>query len=701
MTVETFQFQAEINQLMSLIINAFYSNKEIFLRELISNSSDALDKIRHESLTDSSALENEQDLYIHIKINKDNNTLTITDTGIGMTKDDLVNNLGTIARSGTKTFMEKIREGSGDISLIGQFGVGFYSAYLVADDVTVTTKHNSSDVAYIWKSKAGGSFTIEECDNFELKRGTSIELKIKDDQNEYLNESRILDIVRIHSNYISYPISYWKTVTETINDDVSTDGEIMEESEGVTENTETSESNKEEITKTHEEWCQINNQKPIWTYKPEDITQEKYEEFYKSLTNDWDTCAKYTHFHIEGQLEFTGLLFIPKRAPFDLFDKKDKQNNIKLYVRRVFITEDCKDLVPEYLNFVKGLVDSEDLPLNVSREILQQNKIMKVIKKNIIKKCIDMFEDISVSSDEDYKKFYENYNKNIKLGIIEDSQNRGKLVDLLRFDSIADEFISLENYCKSMQDEQNTIYYITGESSNTVKNSPFLEGFTKRNYNVLFLTDPIDEYAVQQIKEYSYKDENGETHVYKLVNITKEGININNDDTFDEESFIKTCNYIQECIKDEDNSVEKVTLSSRIVDSPCVIVTNEYGWSANMERIMKAQALGNNQSMMFMSGKKTLEINKDHKLIKEIHSRVNFKNTKDIERGTKDIIVLMYQSALVACGFTLNNPQGFNRRIVKIIESGLDINDFDEDIEKQIEETVTQAIEEDNMEEVD
>ena len=731
MSVETYEFQAEINQLMSLIINAFYSNKEIFLRELISNSSDALDKIRHASLTDQRVLEDEPELYIHLKTDKEAKTLTISDTGIGMTKADLINNLGTIARSGTKAFMESLNEGNGDLSLIGQFGVGFYSAYLVSDSVSVTTKHNDSDTAYTWKSEAGGSFTITPCESFELKRGTEIVLKLKEDQSEYLDETRLQNVVKTHSGYISYPISYWKTITETKevpdtdaeneNDETlqEFDESKLEEIEGVIEDdeedtNETTEENKtpktKSVTETRYEWSQINNQKPIWTYKPEDVSKDQYEAFYKSLTNDWDTCAKWNHFHVEGQLEFTGLLYVPKRAPFDLFDKKDKQNNIKLYVRRVFITDDCKDLVPEYLSFVKGLVDSEDLPLNVSREILQQNKILKVIKKNVVKKCLEMFDSLA-DNEEDYKVFYENYSKNLKLGVHEDSQNRKKLVNLLRFASAKCEFGSLQDYCKSMPEDQNSIYYITGESVNAVKNSPFIEVLSKKGFDVLYLTDPIDEYAVQQIKEYNYED--GESKTYKLVNVTKEGIDFDAVSESDVKDYEKTCTYIKECLSDCDGGVEKVVLSNRIVDSPCVLVTGEYGWSANMERIMKAQALGNNQNMMFMAGKKTLEINKGHNIVSEIHSRVcdAGNETKYTDSGTKDLVILMYQSALLASGFSLSDPQTFNKRIVRMIQLGLSLDEenVDEELQKsvevQIEETVREAIDgsvdESTMEEVD
>merc|ERR1711915_508343 len=542
--------------------------------------------------------------------------------------------------------------------------------------------------------------------------GTKIILHMKEDQLEYLEEKRIKDIIKKHSQFIGYPISLHveKEREKEIEDDEEDEEEEAKEDkpedddkpkvEDLDDEAEGGESKKKKktIKEKYIELEELNKTKPLWTRNPDDISVDEYGEFYKSLTNDWEDHLAVKHFSVEGQLEFRALLFVPKRAPFDLFENRKMKNNIKLYVRRVFIMDNCEELIPEYLNFVKGVVDSEDLPLNISREMLQQNKILKVIRKNLVKKIMELIEEISEDKD-NFKKFYVQFSKNLKLGIHEDSTNRKKIAGYLRYFTSAsgEDTASLTDYVSRMKENQKDIYYITGESKEVVAASAFVERLKKSGLEVVYMVGPIDEYVVQQLKEFDGKN---------LVSVTKEGLELPEDEEekkkreADKEKFEGLCKVMKDIL---DKKIEKVVVSSRLVSSPCCIVTSQYGWTANMERIMKAQALRDTSTMGYMAAKKHLEINPDHSIVENLRQRAEAdKNDKSV----KDLVMLLFETSLLSSGFSLEDPQVHAQRIHRMIKLGLGIDEDEAEIEETADDMDMPPLEGDaedasRMEEVD
>ncbi|CAI0435643.1 unnamed protein product [Linum tenue] len=708
-SAEKFEFQAEVSRLMDIIINSLYSNKDIFLRELISNASDALDKIRFLSLTDKEVL-GEGDtakLEIQIKLDKDKKILAIRDKGIGMTKEDLIKNLGTIAKSGTSAFVEKMQT-SGDLNLIGQFGVGFYSVYLVADYVEVISKHND-DKQYVWESKADGAFAIsEDTWNEPLGRGTEIRLHLREEAGEYLEESKLKDLVKRYSEFINFPINLWATKEIDVEVPADEDDSTEEEDKPEEEDTEKGDDEESEdkpktktVKETTQEWELLNDVKAIWLRSPKDVTDEEYTKFYHSLSKDFgdDKPMSWSHFTAEGDVEFKAVLFVPPKAPHDLYESyyNNNKSNLKLYVRRVFISDEFDELLPKYLNFLKGLVDSDTLPLNVSREMLQQHSSLKTIKKKLIRKALDMIrklyeEDPDESTDKDkkdieesgenekkgqYARFWNEFGKSIKLGIIEDAANRNRLAKLLRVETTKSDgkLTSLDQYISRMKSGQKDIFYITGSDKEQLAKSPFLERLIKKGYEVIYFTDPVDEYLMQYLMDYEDK---------KFQNVSKEGVKIADSGVKElKEAFKDLTKWWKSALASW--NVDDVKVSNRLADTPCVVVTNKYGWSGNMERIMHSQTLSDANKQAYMRGKRVLEVNPRHPIVKELRERV----AKDPEdEGVKATAQLMYQTALMESGFMLSDPKDFASRIYSSVKTSLSISpDAAVEEEEEVEES--------------
>ncbi|XP_062318268.1 endoplasmin-like [Osmerus eperlanus] len=698
-------FQAEVNRMMKLIINSLYKNKEIFLRELISNASDALDKIRLMSLTHEDALNANEELTIKIKSDKEKNMLHITDTGIGMTKEDLVKNLGTIAKSGTSEFLSKMNEmqteGQSTSELIGQFGVGFYSAFLVADKVIVSSKHNNG-TQHIWESDSNEFSVIEDPRGDTLGRGTTITLVMKEEASDYLELETIKNLVRKYSQFINFPIYVWASKTETVEEPMDEDAEEEAEKDANEEEVEVEEEEEDKdkpktkkVEKTVWDWELMNDIKPIWQRPAKEVEEDEYKAFYKTFSKDSDEPLSHIHFTAEGEVTFKSILFVPAAAPRGMFDEYGTKKNdfIKLFVRRVFITDDFNDMMPKYLNFVKGVVDSDDLPLNVSRETLQQHKLLKVIRKKLVRKTLDMIKKIA---EEQYnEKFWKEFGTNIKLGVIEDHSNRTRLAKLLRFQTSSSDTVlaSLEQYVERMKDKQDKIYFMAGTSRKEAESSPFVERLLKKGYEVIYLTEPVDEYCVQALPEFDGK---------RFQNVAKEGIKFNESDkakenreTMEKEFEPLTTWMKENALKDQ---IEKAILSQRLTNSPCALVASQYGWSGNMERIMKAQAYQTGKDIStnyYASQKKTLEINPKHPLIKQMLKRVT-ENPED--QTASDLAVVLFETATLRSGFQLADTKAYGERIERMLRLSMNV-DLEEQVEEEPEEEEPEEVAEEEAEE--
>lgn len=664
---EKFEYQAEVSRLLDLIVHSLYSHKEVFLRELVSNASDALDKLRFLSVTEPSLLGETGQLEIRIKPDPDNGTITITDSGIGMTKEELIDCLGTIAQSGTSKFLKALKENKdvgADNGLIGQFGVGFYSAFLVAEKVVVSTKSPRSDKQYVWESLADSSSYVirEETDPEKLlSRGTQITLYLRpDDKYEFSEPTRIQGLVKNYSQFVSFPIYTWQEKSRTVEVE-----EEEETKEGEEPKPEGEKKKKKTVTEKYWDWELANETKPIWMRNPKEVQKDEYNEFYKKTFNEFLDPLAYSHFTTEGEVEFRSVLYVPGMAPLNNEDiVNPKTKNIRLYVKRVFISDDFDgELFPRYLSFVKGVVDSDDLPLNVSREILQESRIVRIMRKRLVRKTFDMIQDIAESENkEDYKKFWENFGKLLKLGCIEDSGNHKRLTTLLRFYSSKseEELISLDDYVENMGENQKAIYYLATDSLKSAKTAPFLEKLVQKDIEVLYLIEPIDEVAVQNLQTYKEK---------KFVDISKEDMELGDEDEVKERETKQEYNLLCDWIKQQlGDKVAKVQVSKRLSSSPCVLVSGKFGWSANMERLMKAQTLGDTSSLEFMRGRRILEINPDHPIIKDLNAACK---SAPESGDAKRAVDLLYDTALISSGYTPDSPAELGNKIYEMMAIAL------------------------------
>ncbi|KAL3769706.1 hypothetical protein ACHAWU_005754 [Discostella pseudostelligera] len=679
---ETYEFQADVGRVMDIIINSLYSNRDVFLRELVSNAADACDKKRFLSITsEDSDPSNLVKPTIKIRSNKDDRTVIIEDSGVGMTKSELQNNLGKIAQSGTKKFLEALGEGGGggDVNLIGQFGVGFYSAYLVADKVEVVTKSmQPNSVQLRWTSDASSQYTIaEDTDDSDPIEGsgTRLILHLKDDALEYLEPTKLEDLLQHYSEFVEFPISVWKEKTEykRIPDDEA--NKDLPEGE---------EPKMKTVPETTEGYEQMNTNKPIWLRSPSDVTEEEYKDFYQSAFRaSYDEPLAHTHFSLEGQIECKSILYIPGMLPFelsrDMFDEDAR--NIRLYVKRVFINDKFEDIVPRWLKFIRGVVDSQDLPLNVSREILQKSKVLSIINKRLVRKSLDMIRDIESDEDDSkYIMFWNNFGKYLKVGVIEDSRNKEDIIPLLRFFSSksGEEYTSLDQYVEGMKENQKQIYYVTADGKAKAQRSPAAEKVQSRGYEVLYLTEPLDEIMIESVTKY--KD-------YNLVDVSKEGLNLDDEDREERKKKEEELNEDHKAVKEYletvlAGKVQKVKMTDLLSESPAALVQSAYGMSPTMQRYMKAQNVasgGSDAGMMGSFNQAVLEVNPKHPIIRDLERMIDSEG-RDSDMA-KNFAVLLYDVAALTSGYEIEDSSDFAGRIMSIMTSKAKSDIMDAEVE--------------------
>ena len=735
---ESFAFEAEVSRMLDIVVNSLYQNKDIFLRELISNASDALDKIRFLSLTKPELLKDEEKLHVQLEYNDELNTLTIRDTGIGMTRDELVANLGTVARSGTTKFLQALKgedgKNSGDISQIGQFGVGFYSAFLVADRIQVASKHSDSPTQYIWTSTNGSSeFNIyEDPRGNTLPRGTEITLFLKEDCLEYADENKISKLAKRYSEFVTHPISLKTKTTmeveveededeETTSDEKDNDDELeVKEDEEPTEKKKTK-------TVTTFDWEILNGNPAIWARSKEDITDEEYQAFYKVLTKDEREAEMWTHFNAEGNINFKSILYVPKDVPQGYMDGMMEQSDtgLSLYVRKVLISDEF-ELLPRYLYFMKGVVDSDDLPLNVNRETLQESKIIQIIKKKVVRKALEMLKNFQKEADAEadaetdttseendegeekspkknkYNEWYNQFSSQLKMGVIEDEPNRNKIMKLLRFKTTESngELRSLEKYVENMKEWQREIYFVAGDGIEAIEKSPFLEHFAEKGVEVLYFVDPVDEYMAGQVRSFDGK---------QLKNIATDNVKLEGDEDdkdlatrrekFYREKFKPLTKWLKSLYG---SSIMRVSISSRQISAPAIVSSAEFGHSANMERIMRAQAYSHGQTDFAMRSLKVFEINPRHPMIIKLLESAPPADADDdfkVSKEAKDAAMFLQEMALLNGGYPIENPEGHSKRILTFLQSqlGLESLKLEPHAEVPLEEEVPPELDGDDV----